>query len=186
MRFLFVDAENIGLKEVEPIQAKISDKVFVFSKNEAIKQACERNLFLFISSYPTAPNQADFYIIGNLVGTIASLTKEQKKSCEFVLYSRDASLVTAFSFQCELHKVKHKIALKPKSLDNVIEITQEKTLDQKILNLLKKPTASETVRKQLKVPKSDFTRAMNTLIKDKQIQRSPNSKKNWIQTKGNK
>lgn len=182
MRFLFVDAENIGLKEVESIEATISDKVFVFSKNEAIKQACEQNLFLFISSYPTAPNQADFYIIGNLIRTIVLLTKQQKINCEFILYSRDTSLTTAFSFQCKLHKVKHKIALKPKSPDNSIKITQEKTLDQKILQLLKNPTASETVRKELKIPKPDFTRAMNTLIKDKKIQRSPNSKKNWIQT----
>ena len=100
-----------ALKEVESIEATISDKVFVFSKNEAIKQACEQNLFLFISSYPTAPNQADFYIIGNLIKTIVLLTKQQKINCEFILYSRDTSLVTAFSFQCKLHKVKHKILI---------------------------------------------------------------------------
>ena len=51
MRFIFVDAENIGLKKVNTIKATLSDKVFVFSKSDAIKQACEQNLFLFISLY---------------------------------------------------------------------------------------------------------------------------------------
>lgn len=70
MRFIFVDAENIGLKEVEAIDASISDKVLVFSKNDTVKEVCERKLFLYISSYPTGSNQADFYIIGNLVGSL--------------------------------------------------------------------------------------------------------------------
>ncbi|KEQ17199.1 hypothetical protein [Endozoicomonas numazuensis] len=180
MRFIFVDAENIGLKEVEPIEAAVSDKVFVFSKNEAIKSVCERKLFLYISSYPTGSNQADFYLIGNLVGIIASLTNGQKEVCEFVLYSRDNSLVTAFAFQCKLHKVKQKIALEPKEQKVIAPIKPEKTLDQKIFELLKTPMSSEAMRVKLKSPKPDFTRAMNTLIKSNKIQRSPKSQKNWV------
>lgn len=180
MKFIFVDAENIGLKEVESIEASVSDKVFVFSKNEAVKNVCERKLFLYISSYPVGSNQADFYLIGNLVGLILSLTPGQKPSCEFVLYSRDNSLVTAFSFQCKLHKAKSTIALEPKKSSNVVSIKKDLTLDQKILNLLKNPYPSETIRKKLNAEKPEFTRAINELIKDGKIKRQENSKKNWI------
>ena len=204
LRFIFVDAENIGLKEVELIEACVSDKVFVFSKNDAVKSVCERKLFLFISSYPIGSNQADFYIIGNLAGIISSLSEKQKEVCQFSLYSRDNSLVTAFSFQCNLHKVKHKIALEPKSSPEhkhnleplispepkvppeqkkpsvIVPIRQSKTLDQQILELLDTPQPSETMRKQLKSSKPDFTRAMNTLIKESKIKRSANSQKKWV------
>ncbi|EMJ3470170.1 hypothetical protein V7L80_005248, partial [Vibrio harveyi] len=45
MKMVFVDAENVGLKELEKLRASAIDKVFVFSKSEAIKQCCEKNLF---------------------------------------------------------------------------------------------------------------------------------------------
>ncbi|ELV8755367.1 hypothetical protein QNE93_004293, partial [Vibrio vulnificus] len=47
MKMVFVDAENVGLKELEKLRASAIDKVFVFSKSEAIKQCCEKNLFLY-------------------------------------------------------------------------------------------------------------------------------------------
>lgn len=181
MRFIFADAENIGLKEVESINSTISDKVLVFSKVDSFKDVCERKLFLFMSSYPDGPNQADFYIIGSLVGIIVSLTDEQKRICQFLLYSQDNSLVKAFIFQCQLHKVKYKIVLKPKS-QPVIESPQpkiSKSLEQKILEQLKKEQTSETVRNNLKLSKSDFTRAFNALIRENKIQRVSKSKKTW-------
>ncbi|MFT6816147.1 MAG: hypothetical protein ACJAZ3_002065 [Sphingobacteriales bacterium] len=180
MKIAFIDAENIGLKELEPIEAKVSDKVFVFSKNDAVKVLCERKFFLCMSSYPTGPNQADFYIIGNLVGIIASLTGEQKKVCEFLLYSRDNSLAQAFSFQCKLHKVKFKVPLEPKAPSNVIPITQKDAIEQKIINMLVAPMTAEEIRKDLKAPKPDFTKALNILIKGNKIKRSTSSKKKWV------
>lgn len=185
MRFIFVDAENIGLKEVEAISTSISDKVLVFSKDCAVKEVCERKLFLYISSYPSGSNQADFYIIGNLVGMIASLTKPQRDICQFVLYSQDNSLVTAFSFQCKLHKIKHNIALEPKILVQpkppVIEPKKSiQSLEQRIYEHFKTEQTTETVRKKLKQPKSDFTKALNILIKANKIQRVSKSKKTWV------
>ena len=184
MRFIFVDAENIGLKEVELIDSAISDKVLVFSKLDSFKDICERKLFLFMSSYPEGSNQADFYIIGNLVGIIASLTDEQKQNCYFSLYSQDNSLVKAFIFQCQLHKVKYKIALEPKS-QPVIESPQTKfsnSLEQRILEQLKIEQTTESVRKNLNSSKSDFTRALNVLIRENKIQRVSKSKKTWALT----
>ena len=187
MRFIFVDAENIGLKEVEAISASISDKVLVFSKNEAIKSVCERKLFLLNSSYPCGSNQADFYIIGNLVGIIASITEQQRVVCQFVLYSQDNSLVTAFSFQCKLHKVKHMIALEPKEpkekpkVQPAIEQKKPKaSLEHRIYEYFKTEQKTETVRKKLKQSKPDFTRALNNLINSNKIKRVSKNKKTWV------
>lgn len=204
MRFIFVDAENIGLKAVEAITASVSDKVFVFSKNDAVKAFCERNLFLYISSYPTGSNQADFYIIGNLVGMIASLTEQQREASQFILYSQDNSLVTAFEFQCKLRKIKYGIALKPKiTVPSQAKVTissqtkvpaqpkqtagvtapDPKKLEQKIYECFKTEQTTESVRKKLKQPKPDFDRALHALIKANKIQRVSKGKKTWGHTK---
>lgn len=184
MRFIFVDAENIGLKEVEAISASISDKVLVFSKNDAVKSVCERKLFLSNSSYPCGSNQADFYIIGNLVGIIASINEQQREVCQFVLYSQDNSLVTAFSFQCKLHKVRHLIAFKPKEKPKVqpaiAKTNSPPSLEDEIYEHFKTEQKTETVRKKLKQPKSDFTRALNSLINSNKIRRVSKNKKTWI------
>ena len=37
IKAIFVDVENIGLKELKKINAEIVDKVFVFSKSDAVK-----------------------------------------------------------------------------------------------------------------------------------------------------
>jgi hypothetical protein len=184
LRFIFVDAENIGLKEMETISASISDKVLVFSKNEAIKNVCERKLFLSHSSYPSGPNQADFYIIANLVGIITSITEQQRAVCNFVLYSQDNSLVMAFSFQCKLHKVKCQIALAPKEKPNIQHVIEQKKiaplLEDIIYEYFKTEQKTETVRKKLKASKPDFTRALNALVKSNRIKRVSKNKKTWI------
>lgn len=112
MKLIFVDAENIGLRQLEEIKSTFTDRMFVFTKDNSIKAFCEAKSFLAMSAYPSGPNQADFYIIAKLVSLIGSMSSEQTKSCEFVLYSQDSALVSAFSFQCKLHKMKSKIALR--------------------------------------------------------------------------
>ncbi|AKB05854.1 hypothetical protein HPY15_15580 [Vibrio cholerae] len=49
MKMIFVDAENIGLKELEKVKATVIDKVFVFSKVESVQRICEKSLFLYLS-----------------------------------------------------------------------------------------------------------------------------------------
>jgi hypothetical protein len=190
LKFIFIDAENIGLKEVEAVTAEITDKVLVFSKNDSIKEICERKLFICNSNYPTGSNQADFYIIGKLVGMFASLTEQQRGSCHFVLYSQDNALVTAFSFQCKLHKVKHNIALVSKTQAQPITPVAEpknnkslQSLEQKIYDHFKTEQTTENVRKKLNQSKPDFTKALNALIKAKKIQRVSKNKKTWMRTK---
>lgn len=95
---IFVDAENVGLKELEKIGASIIDKVFVFSKSEAVKLVCDKSLYLFLSDYPTGQNQADFYIVAYLSRVLLALDKKQLDSVNFELYSNDESLISAFEF----------------------------------------------------------------------------------------
>ena len=182
MRFLFVDAENIGLKEVEAIDSSVADKTLVFTKDETIKQACERKLFLSISSYPAGPNQADFYIIGNLVGVIASLTEQQRSASQFVLYSQDNALVKAFSFQCKLHSVKHKVASGPKSQPKLVGPKSKPalTLEDRIYKQLQTEQTLESVRLKLKQPRSDFNRSVSALVREKKICRVSKSQKTWV------
>ncbi|MBF4242492.1 hypothetical protein EA003_22225, partial [Vibrio anguillarum] len=101
MKVIFVDAENVGLKELEKINASIVDKVFVFSKSDAVKLVCEKSLYLCLNDYPTGQNQADFYIIAYLSRVLLALDKKQLGSIHFELYSNDENLITAFEFQCD-------------------------------------------------------------------------------------
>ncbi|WP_133309267.1 hypothetical protein [Parashewanella curva] len=182
MKFIFVDAENIGLQKVNSIKASLTDKVFVFSKNTSVIELCESKLFQVFSCYPTGTNQADFYIIGNLVGVLASLSDEQKKQCQFVLYSQDNALVLAFEFQCKLHKVSCTVALEPKSIAAIVPqaIPKEKASKAKILNYFKRPRLAESVRSMVQYTKPEFTRIFNEFIREELIVRDPNSKKKWI------
>ncbi len=179
LKFIFVDAENVGFNAVAEVKASLSDKVYVFSKNTQIIELCERKLFQVFSSYPTGANQADFYIIGNLVGVLASLNDEQKKQCQFVLFSQDNSLIMAFKFQCHLHRVACAIPL-PSKNQALVETKSDFSIHQRILQQLQHPKSTEDVRKKLSIPKSDFTRALNELIKDKKIKRVPESQKKWV------
>ncbi|MDP2561510.1 hypothetical protein [Psychrobium sp. 1_MG-2023] len=186
MKFIFVDAENVGSKEIEKINPTISDKVMVFSRSAAVKEVCERKLFLYLSGYPVGSNQADFYIIGNAVGLVASLSESQREMSQFVLYSRDNSLVTAFRFQCQLHKVKYLIALEPKA---IVQKSQppvvskiEKSLEQTVLSHFNSENTIEFIRKKLKRSKSEFTGVINNLIKAKKIKRVSKNKKTWVCT----
>ena len=179
LKFIFVDAENIGLNQVGNVKATLTDKVFVFTKNKQIIELSERKLFQVFSSYPTGSNQADFYIIGNLVGVLASLSNGQKKQCQFVLLSQDNSLVMAFKFQCHLHKVACAFPLPSKS-QTLVESQAESDNHQMLLQQFQHPKSTEDVRKKLNMPKPDFTRALNMLIKGKIIKRTIEDKKKWV------
>ncbi|MBM7074250.1 hypothetical protein JQC92_19840 [Shewanella sp. 202IG2-18] len=182
MKFIFVDAENIGLNQVGNVKATLTDKVFVFTKNRQVIELSERKLFQVFSSYPTGSNQADFYIIGNLVGVLASLSDEQKKQCQFVLWSQDNALVMAFEFQCRLHQVSCLIALPPKNLTKAVPavIKKEVTAEDRILNYFKRPRLAESVRAMVQLSKPDFTRVLNKFIHNELIIRDPKNKKKWV------
>ena len=80
---IFVDAENVGLKELEKLKASVVDKVFVFSKVDSVIQFCEKQLYLCLSDYPCGANQADFYIIAYVARILAVLDKKQLGSIRF-------------------------------------------------------------------------------------------------------
>ncbi|HBC3962694.1 TPA: hypothetical protein KD885_002305 [Vibrio parahaemolyticus] len=184
MKMIFVDAENVGLKELEKINASVVDKVFVFSKSDSVKLVCEKSLYLFLSDYPTGQNQADFYIIAYLSRVLLALDKKQLGSVHFELYSNDESLISAFEFQCkQLGAPCQSIRTRDNTVVPIVkpQQTPQKSPEDKLLHALKSPRALDpSFQKQLGLSKSDFTKAINELSKNNQIKRSPQSKKKWV------
>ncbi len=183
MKMIFVDAENVGLKEVERVKANVVDKVFVFSKLDAIKRACEKSLFLCLSDYPSGTNQADFYTIAYLARVLSSLDKKKLSSVDFELYSNDESLISAFEFQSSQFRAIPKI-MRTKD-DTVVQLSSSepkaKTPEDKVFSALKSPRPLDPdLQKKLGLSKADFSRAINDLTKAKRIQRSTESKRKWV------
>jgi hypothetical protein len=87
MKLIFVDAENIGLRQLEGIQSAFQGRVFVFTKENSVKEFCEGRAFSVMSSYSAGSNQADFYIIAKLVSLIGSAHADVSKGIEFVLFA---------------------------------------------------------------------------------------------------
>ncbi|EJV9424752.1 MULTISPECIES: hypothetical protein [Vibrio] len=185
MKMIFVDAENIGLKELEKVKATVVDKVFVFSKSEAVKLVCEKSLFLCLSDYPTGSNQADFYIIAYLSRVLSSLENKQFGSVNFELYTNDESLIAAFEFQCDQRGTTCRV-IRTKD-DTVVNLpkptaSNPKTPQDRVYSALKSPRPLDpSLQKHLGLSKSDFTKAINELSKANKIQRSEGSKRKWVQ-----
>ncbi|MDE1330498.1 hypothetical protein [Vibrio aestuarianus] len=186
MKVIFVDAENVGLKELEKINASIVDKVFVFSKSDAVKLVCEKSLYLCLNDYPTGQNQADFYIIAYLSRVLLALDKKQLGSIHFELYSNDENLITAFEFQCgQLGATCQSIRTREQTVVPITESSstspKPNSAEAKLLKALKSPHSLDPQFQQhLGLSKSDFTKAINELSKSNQIKRSPQSKKMWV------
>ncbi|NAZ92242.1 hypothetical protein GL179_08500 [Vibrio toranzoniae] len=184
MKMIFVDVENVGLKELDKINASVVDKVFVFSKSDAVKLVCEKSLYLFLSDYPTGQNQADFYIMAYLSRVLLSLDKKHLGSVHFELYSNDESLLSAFEFQCkQLGVVYQSIRTVGTSVALIAKQSLAKPIspEEKLLYALKSPRALDPhFQKQLGLSKSDFSRAIHELSKSNQIKRTPESKKKWV------
>ena len=186
MKIIFVDAENVGFKGLDAINASIADKVFVFSRVESIKVLCEKKLYLCLSDYPEGANQADFYIIAYLLRVLSCFAKEQKSAIEFVLYTNDLNLIAAFEFQCGLLGAKSKIhSFKQEAsvVCNITELTKTNQLEKQIYKMLKEPRGLLDIQTTLKLSKPVFTRAVNGLIKTEKIKRASNNGKNWVQIK---
>ncbi|MCE9679241.1 hypothetical protein LZP69_08645 [Shewanella sp. AS1] len=183
MKMIFVDAENIGLKEIEKVKATAVDKVFVFSKSEAVQSVCEKSLFLYLSDYPSGANQADFYIIAYLSRVLSALDKKQFGTVNFELYSNDENLISAFEFQCTQLGAS-SISIRTKD-DTVIQLPavakKSNTPQDKVFSALSSPKALDpNLQKQLGLSKADFSKAINALTKSKKIQRSAESKRKWV------
>ncbi|EKO3612108.1 hypothetical protein M3914_003318 [Vibrio metschnikovii] len=109
MKVIFVDAENTGLPAITKIKANACDKVYVFSKNEKVKEECEHRLFYYLSGYQPGKNQADFYLISVASQQLNELNIIKRnggvKAVNFELYSNDKPLIQAFKHLCKVGKV---------------------------------------------------------------------------------
>ncbi len=186
MKFVFVDAENVGVKGIEKVKATIADKVFVFSKSNAIKQYCEKELFHHLSDYPNGQNQADFYIISYLSRVLSTLDKKALPSTHFELFSNDESLISAFEFQCKKLGAQFRVARTKEEV--VVPIASKpqnisQSAEDKIYAALKTPSNLDpSFQEQLGLPRQVFTKAVNALSGSNKIQRSSTDKKKWVQS----
>ncbi|MGR5117269.1 hypothetical protein ACPV5W_00900 [Vibrio astriarenae] len=185
MKMIFVDAENVGLKELQSLKASLVDKVFVFSKSDAIKHCCDRSLYYYLSDYPNGQNQADFYIIAHQSRLLCMLDKKQLGSVNFELYSNDASLISAFESQCSqfgaisrVVRTKEQMMVSPKQ-------AKRQSPEERIYEALKTPTALDpNFQKKMGLSKQAFSRAIHDLFTSNRIQRSKKAKKKWVQCHG--
>lgn len=184
MEIIFVDAENIGSKELDKLKSSIIDKVFVFSKSNTVKLVCEKKLYLFLSDYPCGSNQADFYIIAYLSRVLGSLNNTELTSIHFKLITNDESLISAFEFQCsqlggisKIVRTKEKIA----SAVDVVKQPKQISSEDKIMSNLKSPeTLNPEFRKKLGMSQQEFSRVTRELINTKKIKRSQKNKNKWV------
>ncbi|EJE4150087.1 TPA: hypothetical protein ACVU30_003882 [Vibrio parahaemolyticus] len=184
MKVIFVDAENVGLKELEKLNTSIVDKVFVFSKSDAVKLVCEKSLYLCLNDYPTGQNQADFYIIAYLSRVLVALDKKQLGSIHFELYSNDENLITAFEFQCgQLGATCQSIRTREQTVVPITESTgiEPDSPEAILLAALKYPHSLDPkFQERIGLSRAEFTKAVNELSRNNQIKRSPESKKKWV------
>ena len=189
MKIIFVDAENIGFKRLEVIDANIIDKVFVFSRVDSILEYSEQKSFICLPDYPEGSNQADFYIIGYLSKMLANLSKTEKNLIEFVLYSSDVNLVNAFKFQCVSVGAKSKAVSFPNEtvasnvVCNISKTSKDQKVENQIFNMLNKPKGLFDIKEALNLSKPVFTKAVNELISSNKIRRASKNGKLWIQIK---
>lgn len=187
MKFIFIDAENIGLKEMHNIHTSIIDKVFVFSLNPSVKNYCNQKLYTCFADYPIGANQADFRII-SLLSHILAISEPPNSAVSFVLYSNDKALGVAFKNECELRDTQCVIETReplphvsqaPQSL-----ITPTKTDAEILFAALKRPSPlDEALRESLGFSKQRFTQAQNELTKHELIIQCKSNKKSWRQNK---
>ncbi|MBE8574116.1 hypothetical protein [Vibrio sp. OPT18] len=187
MKFIFIDAENIGLKEMQTIKTSIIDKVFVFSLNSAIKEFCEQKWYACFSDYQIGANQADFRIISVLSHALMMIERPNP-AITFVLYSSDKALGLAFKNECDIRSADCEIALREPlpaiSKAPQTAVTPSKTDAEILFAALRKASPlDDGLRLSLSLSKQRFSQAQNELIKHELIIRCKSNKKNWRQNK---
>ncbi|WP_045404507.1 hypothetical protein [Vibrio jasicida] len=186
MKVIFVDAENVGLKVIEKIERALSVKVLVFSKSPNIEQYCDKALFQHFSNYPSGSNQADFLIIANLTKYLTVYDMKALSKAEFVLYTNDQDLISAFEFQCEQHNISAKI-VRTREESKVISLPVKEPnpldpVEEMLFKALSEPRSLDAeLQTELRLGKQTFTRVINSLLNANRIKRSETNKKLWVQ-----
>ena len=184
MKIYYVDAENVGIDFLEGEKASVLDKVFVFSNSDSLKSDCEKLLYTCVSGYPSGKNQADFHMIAHLTRLLSMLSKKEKGSVSFIFCSKDQDLLKAFDSQCSLAGIKAFSSYpgnknKIKSNGGSQKNNKRPNLENLILESLVQPSKAIDIQRMLGVSKSEFSKAINKLIKTEEIKRHSKSSKKW-------
>lgn len=194
MKIYYVDAENVGIDFLVDKKVSVLDKVFVFSNNESVKSECKKLLYIGVAGYLAGKNQADFYMVAHLARLLSQLSDKEKGVVNFIFCSRDQDLLNALQSQCSLAgikafssyptgKRKTKLSSNKKSNTNK-KNTHEKgdknqSIESLILERFAQPSKSYDVQVALGLTKSEFSKAINKLIKAGKIKRQSKSSKKW-------
>lgn len=184
MNVIFVDAENVGVLPIQDMDARITDKVFVFSNNEQIKTLCHDLMFIVMDGYPVGKNQADFYLIAHLSKALSQVRYDEKKKLTFILYSNDNSLCQAFEFQCQQASISSEIVNTKPVLVQATGIQEYTAKDLNNIALLYNTLKAKSMIvtelfNTTKLDQTEATKALNALVKKELIARTPNKKKVW-------
>lgn len=185
MRFIFIDAENVGIKFMQQFETTLNDRVWVTSKLEAVIELCRQRFYHCDSGYQVGANQADFVLIHYATRVIDKLSLAERKGVVFELVTNDSSLSLAFSTICQYESVSCVITSTIGRTDIVrpeLKTTiNDNTLEGKILQAASQPISlNEEVQRKLGIAKSDFTRITNQLIRSQLLIRSERNNKKWV------
>ncbi len=180
MKFIFIDAENIGLPALQELNASISDKVFVFGKDDAVKCLCHQKLYYLIDNYPTGKNQADFALIGLVSKTCCEIPNELKKVSKCILYSSDQQLQNAFEHQCELCAIQYSV--KSKSSVSVDMSNDESKEAYDVVSVLAKSRDNfkiNELQEESGLATAPFNAAIRFLTEEKKIKKTSQNQNLW-------
>lgn len=181
MRIYYIDAENVGLSAVDHLTVSILDRVFIFTNSDSLKSECINALLTWVTGYPSGANQADFYIIAHLSNIFAHTSKSEKKSIEFILYSKDKNLWKAFDFQCKIAGVNASAPHIEIDIEKSSAVVMHDTsIEEEILKNMTQPINSIELQQKLKISQSEYTTSFNNLIKSGKITRQEGSKNKWL------
>ncbi len=180
MNFIFIDAENIGLPALQAISATISDKVFVFGKDDKVKCLCHQKLYILIDNYPDGKNQADFALIGLISKICCEIPNHIKKISKCILHSSDQQLQQAFEYQCELCQIQYSIKSKTIESNCITNDQSQKALDT-ITKLAKSHDSFKIndLQDESDIPVAKFNEVIRHLTDNKRIRKISQNQNLW-------
>ena len=193
MRYILVDAENVGINCLKKLALYEEDEIVIFSNNESIIATSQEYEYTIVKGYPCYKDAADFCIIFYL-GKIIECIKNSSITAKVELISNDKKLIKLFVHLCHRENIEARATMTKLDLYFNMDMSNAYYLDCSQMNAVKEYQSAEGKLLQylsnpnrldynamdtLGLSQSDFTRAVTNLIKDNKIQRTE-TRKLWL------
>lgn len=105
---------------------------------------------------------------------------------EFVLYTNDQDLISAFEFQCEQNQISANV-IRTREESKVISLPVKEPnpldpVEEMLFKALSEPRSLDAeLQTELRLGRRTFTRVINSLLNANRIKRSETNKKLWVQ-----